>query len=93
MPKQRVNLYLNSDLYTRLRDVVAEVPSLSISGIFDEWMALGVPVLEELLVKLKSGQSAEAIHGLKMFLADLNEEANVSIHTMRSDLARKEKAT
>ncbi len=90
MPKKRVNLYLNEDLYTRLRSVVAEVPTLSISGIFDQWMTKGVPALEKLLEQLKSGQHEEALHALKMLLADVNEEAHVSLHTMRSQLTRKE---
>lgn len=60
MPKKRVNLYLDAELYDRFQGAVSDLPEMSVSSVINDLMAETVPVLENLAQALRAEDRAKA---------------------------------
>lgn len=62
--RQRVSLTLDPELYARAQTLCARIPDMSVSRLVDDFLAQGLPTLEQLVDAAEQGDEDAAYNAL-----------------------------
>jgi hypothetical protein len=90
MPKKRITISVDAEMFERFQAVISEVPGFSVSGVLSGLMVQMTPPLEQVLASAKEGDAEAVLRLMQFQMGGIVEKGGAEMSKLRTYLAEKE---
>jgi hypothetical protein len=90
MPKKRVTISVDIEMFERFQKLVSEIPGFTVSGLLNGLITQMTPPLEQILASAKDGDAESVLRLMQFQMGGMVEQGGAEMSKLRTYLVEKE---